>query len=604
MRRPEVRFLVANVVLLGWTLAAAYQPWVAQGGEVPAAIVRKYLPFALVVAAMGTALVARHLPEGRRGAFLLRHHALYAVVPLLLFVQSRSIEPRQAVLGAIYLFAFGAWALHALEGLWHVIPNLSDRRGALVLAAVLLVPFLALLPYHRAVMPTASDEPHYLVIVQSLDGDHDLDLRNEYDSRAYQAFYDGVLPDRHIIDVGNAQYPIRDLGLPLLGAVPFALAGRTGVLVLICAVGALLVAQLYLACRDLGIAHRPAFLAVAAAGLAHPLLTYTTQIYPELAAALAFVTAARLLRGGRTTSLARLAGASACVGALPWLSTRAWLIAVGLGLVVAYCALRPHGRPGTVALARRVLAGAAPFAALVLLLSYVDYRMFGVFIPSAGYYLIRDQQQVLAFTPQIGALGLLFDTVFGLVPRTPLFLLCALGAVPLFRRAWGAELAALALGWLAYFAYIANIAYWWADGSPPSRYLLAGIPFLVVLLAAGIARIGELARGRGLAEAAAWALAAYSLFVAYVYAVLPNIRYDLAVDIRASGSEGGLFTFLGRVLRPDPAILFPSLVEARPRDLALAAAWLALVVVLVGLGARRAAGRASSGELSDQRPAI
>ncbi|HZP95105.1 MAG TPA: hypothetical protein VFC31_02040 [Candidatus Limnocylindria bacterium] len=585
MTRGELRFALLNLGALALTLVAVFQPWVGAGGEVPASIARKYLPFALVIAAIGTALVARALAAERRDAFLARHHALYAVVPLLLFVQSRDLEPRPAILGAIYLAALGAWTVHALEGLWHVVANLEDRRVAWLLAAVLLVPFLALLPYHRAVMPTASDEPHYLVIVQSLLAGHGLDLRAAYDSQIYRAYYPDVLPDRHIIDVGASQFPIRDLGLPLLATLPFAIAGRTGVLVLLCFVGAALVAQLYLACRDLRVAHRAALLGVAGAALAHPLLTYTTQIYPELPVALAFLVAARLLRAGRATSLGRLALASACVGALPWLSTRAWLIAVGVGLVVAYCALRP-ARPATPSLlARRAVAGAGPFVALVLLLSFVDWRMFGVFVPNAGYYLIRDQQQVLAFTPQIGALGLLFDRVFGLIPRTPLYLVAALGLVPLLRRARGAELAALGLGWLAYFAYVSDIAYWWADGSPPSRYLLGGLPFLVVLLAAGVERIGGLGPARPVAEGVAWVLAAYSLFVAYVYAVLPNIRYDLALDIRSSGSEGALFAFLARVVRPDPAILFPSLVHARASDLVLGLVWLALTAAVAVLGA-------------------
>jgi len=179
--------------------------------------------------------------------------------------------------------------------------------------------------------------------------------------------------------------------------------------------------------------------------------------------------------------------------------------------------------------------------------------------------------------------------VFGLIPRTPLFFICALGVVPLLRRARGTELAALGLGWLVYFAYVADIAYWWADGSPPSRYLVASIPFLAVLLAAGIERIERLDRSRPVAEFGAWALAAYSLFIAYVFAVLPNIRYDLALEIRSSGSEGQLFEFLGRVLRPDPAVAFPSLVHARPSDLLLGAVWLAVLIALGVLGARRTA---------------
>jgi len=132
--------------------------------------------------------------------------------------------------------------------------------------------------------------------------------------------------------------------------------------------------------------------------------------------------------------------------------------------------------------------------------------------------------------------------------------------------------------------YIADIAYWWADGSPPSRYLLAALPFLVVLVGAGIERIRELRIGRGVAIAVASALAAYSVFVTYVYAVLPNLRYDLAADIRQSGSEGSLFLFLGRVIRPDLAVAFPSLVRASTQDLVLGALWLLAVVALVLLG--------------------
>ena len=585
MSRWYVRFALANLVALAVVLVAVAQPWVGAGAELPAALARKYLPFALVLAALGTALVARFVVPERRTQFLTRHFAIYAVVPLFLSIQSRTVEPSDAILGAIYFLAIGAWTLHALGGLWHVVANLHDRTAAWVIAAVLLVPFLALLPYERTVIRTASDEPHYLLIMQSLAGDHDLELKNEYDDTvAYQAFYDGTLPDRHIIHVGEAEYPIRDLGLPVIGALPFAIAGRTGVLVLMCLLAAALAAQLYLACRDLGIAQSSAFLAVAGASLMHPLLTYTTQIYPELPAALAFVTAARLVRRGRTTTLTHLALASACVGVLPWLSARAWFIGIGIGLVIAYCALRPALRPTVTGLALRVAAGLFPFAVLVLLLSYVDYRMFGLFLPNAGYYLIRGQQQVLAFMPQIGALGLLFDRVFGLVPRTPLYLVAALGVVPLFRRARSTELTALALGWLLYFLFIASIAYWWADGSPPSRYLLAGLPFLVVLLAAGIERLRVLRVARSAAVAIAWGLAAYSLFIAYAFAVLPNLRYDVAVDIKDTGSDGALFTFLGRIVRPDPSAFFPSLVTAGATDLLLGSAWLVVVIALIALG--------------------
>src|SRR5439155_8611023 len=157
----------------------------------------------------------------RRLRFLSRHFALYAVVPLLLFVLSRNVEPAQAVLGAIYLAGIGLWTLHALEGLAHVIANLEDRIAAWTLAAVMLVPFLSLMPYERAVMPTASDEPHYLVVVQSLILRHSINLTAIYDSPGiYQPYYPDVLPHRHIIHLGDAQSPIPHPGLPFVTGFP------------------------------------------------------------------------------------------------------------------------------------------------------------------------------------------------------------------------------------------------------------------------------------------------------------------------------------------------------------------------------------------------
>jgi hypothetical protein len=532
-------------------------------------------------------LVAISLPEARRGAFLRRHFAIYAVTPVLLFLLSRGGGVTTQHLGAVYLLAVAAWTAHALEGLWHVVANLPDRRAALTLAAVLLVPYLALMPYHNSVIPTASDEPHYLIIMQSLVFDRDLDLTDNYASEAYREFYPDRLPDIHAIQVGPWQYPIRDLGLPLIGSIPFALAGRAGVVALMSLVAVALAAQMYLACRDLRIGHRPAFVGTAIACVTHPLLTYTTQIYPELLAALGFVTAARLLRAGRGSTPLALAGASLCIGVLPWLSTRAALIAVGAALVIAYCAMRPLTIPTLSSAQRaiRVAAAALPFLALLAALSFVNWLLFARFMPGAGYYLVSDQQPILTFAPHVGTLGLLFDRTFGLIPRAPVYLVAAVGVVALWRRA-SPSLVALFLGWFAAFVYVASLAFWWADGGPPSRYLVAGVPFVVVLLAAGLERLESLSSAAWRAVAAG--LAALSVFIVYVYAVLPNIRYDIAVDIRLTERDGQLFEFVGKLLRPDPASAFPSIVRAAPLDFALGALWIAVLAALLikGRGTR------------------
>jgi hypothetical protein len=371
------------------------------------------------------------------------------------------------------------------------------------------------------------------------------------------------------------------MGLPILAVIPYALAGRTGVLVLVCVFGALLAAQLYLLLRELAFARRTAFLAVGTTLFVHPFLTYTTQIYPDLIAAVLFVSAVRLVRHGVATPLRNLALASAFVGALPWLTTRAWFVAIGLGLVIAYAAVWPRRD-----LLRRLLAAGLPFAALVLLLCYLNWRLFGWFIPGAGYFLIRDQQEILNYAPQSGVPGLLFDRAFGLVPRAPVYLLAfvGVGALWLRRRLYGPPLAALVLGWGLYLLYIADIVTWHADGGPPSRYLLAGLPFLVVAVAGGIeAVLASAGRMRVVLLALTWVAVCWSAFVTFVYAVLPELRYEYMPQVR-DGNPVRLWLELGRVIRPDVQTALPSFYGHEPATVPLALAWVAVAVSLGAFG--------------------
>ena len=575
-----VGFLAANALALGLVMVAVSQPWVGELGDVPRSLATRWLPAALACATALAAAMGWHLDSRARPGFFARHFALYLVVPLTL-LGMRSLFIPDTELGFVYLLIAVGLAVNSLHALWTVIPRLSDARTAILVGATMLATALVLLPYERTLAPTASDEPHYLVIVQSIVFDRDLDLANDYAGQRYYEFYPEPLPDVHGIHVGNAIYSLRDMGMPVLAVIPYALAGRTGVLLLICVFGALLAAQLYLVLRDIAFERRTALLAAAATVFVHPFLTYTTQIYPDLIAAVMFVTVVRLIRHGTATPLRNLALASVFVGTLPWLTTRSWFVAVGLGLVLAYAALWPRRD-----LVRRFLAAALPFTALVLVLCYLNWQLFGWFIPGAGYFLIRDQQEVLNYAPQSGIPGLLFDRAFGLIPRAPIYLLAFIGVGALWRRRHvdGTPLAALVLGWGLYFLFIADVAYWHADGGPPSRYLLAGLPFLVVAVAGGLETVlASAGRMRAVLLAVAWVAAWWSAFVTFVYAVLPDLRYEYLPQIR-DGNAVKLFLELGRVLRPDMQTALPSFYGHEAATLPLALLWVALAVFLGAFG--------------------
>jgi hypothetical protein len=255
-----------------------------------------------------------------------------------------------------------------------------------------------------------------------------------------------------------------------------------------------------------------------------------------------------------------------------------------MGVVVAGLALLPLVRGRVRAAVPLLVAAALPFAAIVGGYALLDNALYGIPIPNAGYFVIRDQQQVLALTPWIGGLGLLLDRTFGLLSHAPIYLLAFLGAVPLWRR-WRATrspaILALFLGWLLYFLYIADIFYWWADGSPSSRYQIASIAFLLVGVASGL----EIVRA-GLARWLAAGALAWSVAVTLIYALIPNSRYDIVADVRPTGGPGLLWTTVTRVVRVDPGLVFPSMVRAEAQDYAIAGVWLLIIAGLVIAGAR------------------
>lgn len=606
-------FVAANAVLILLLALAPFHPGPGGSvtGDLARSLVTRWLPYALALATAQAALLARGSGERRR--ILARHFWLYSAVPattaLVLFGDALAPE----TLGLPYVAVVVAIAVLGLHAVWRARVPRSDRAIGLLLGAVTLVAALSLLPFDREVQLTQSDEPHYLLMMESLVRDHDLDLKNDYDAARYADYYLGRLPDRHVIISGNEQLPIRDLGLPLIGAIPFALARRTGVLVLMCLVGAAFAWRGYAFLRLQAFSRHAAIVAAGAVALLHPVFTYTTQIYPDLVVALGVLVVAELL--SRPPTVARLAAASAILGAVPWLTVRAWFIVVGMGLVVAWLALAPlvrdvagrrrasvppdrgsADRSATVPLGRRlgrVVAAGAPFFALLALLTAIDLRLYGVPVPNAGYYLIQGAQTVLAYTPQIGTPGLFLDRTFGLLSRAPLYALAFFGAVPLLRRARRLRspgLLALFLGWLGYLAYIGNIQYWWADGSPSSRYQLATIAFPMLALAAGLDRLGGSDRqdrlGAAAGRALVWVAAGWSAVVTVFFALIPNIRYDLAADMAPSGGPGRLWIHVTQVLRADPGLLFPSLVRAAPSDVLLTLAWVVVLAGLVALGAR------------------
>jgi hypothetical protein len=125
---------------------------------------------------------------------------------------------------------------------------------------------------------------------------------------------------------------------------------------------------------------------------------------------------------------------------------------------------------------------------------------------------------------------------------------------------------------------------WHADGGPSSRYLLAGLPFLVVAVAGGFETVLAAAgRMRTVLIGVAWIAAWWSAFVVFVCAVLPDLRYEYMPQIR-DGNPVQLWLELGRVIRPDIQTALPSFYGHEVATIPLAVLWATVATFLGVLG--------------------
>jgi hypothetical protein len=272
-------------------------------------------------------------------------------------------------------------------------------------------------------------EAHRLLVADSIVHDRDLDVANQYRSRAYADWYPGTLRPAGKRVAGRLLEPA-GIGTPLLIAAAYAIGGPTAVELWCAALLAL--AFVFGTALARRVVPEPwATRATLLCGLSPPALAAATTIAPEAAAA-ALATGAALLalRVRERPSLRWTSWSATLLAPLPWLSLRA----VPVGAVVALALFRWLRRR------QRALAG---FVALeVLLIGAVVYvtlndRLFGGLTPAAARRAPGPPTGADSLSDYAGRiprlLTALVDPHHGLLRWAPLFALAGVGLLLLWR---------------------------------------------------------------------------------------------------------------------------------------------------------------------------
>jgi hypothetical protein len=413
---------------------------------------------ATALALAATWVVGLRPVEGRRALLGL------AVVPALLI-----LVPRTAAAGALSgppLIAIVAAGLISVGVPW--------GRLRLLFVPVVLALYLAVsLGVQQRVGPQG-DEPHYLMVAESLLRDHDVSLEQDYREERYRAFFKGgtLAPHFRVRGPHGEIYSLHAVGLSVLILPVYALAGYAGASVFM----ALLAVAAAVAIRSLLRAtseqEEEADAVAWIVALSPPLVHFAGLVFTEVPAAL--ITAIALREGlrAREISVRRAAAVAVAIAFLPWLNVRYAIVA---GLLWAYWAwMRPRRAVLLVHLSAAV-------ATAIGVMAY-HHALYGFFDPRRVYG--REREFSMA-TLGSGLPGLLLDQEFGLLAYAPVFVLAVPGLVKLIARRSRVGTAGAAL--VAVVFLVAAAWPMWRGGfNPPARFLVPVVPALALGISAWI----------------------------------------------------------------------------------------------------------------------
>jgi hypothetical protein len=348
----------------------------------------------------------------------------------------------------------------------------------------------------RGKITVSGDEPHYLIIAESLLADRDLNLANNYaqnDGRRFGA--DGLTSGAHARpNRAGALWSVHDIGVPVLFLPVYAVATRlaarapesllarfhqTRGLFAFSLLGLTLIAMTvwatWLLLRGMDrVAAQWSGVVVLVLALSPPVLPYAMLLFPEtpaFAVICAVVWLVCLSPDERTRW--RVTAVIAAVGLLPWLHRKYVFFVFGLAFLIAWTY-----RVWLVQQPRRVWVALGGLLVLPQLALHIwtvyEWGNLG------GPHMLDYIPFSLAWLPR-GGLGMIFDRERGLLGYAPVYVLIPACWALTWRQSWP-----LAVPIMSLFLPLAAFVSWDGGFSPAARFLVPITPLLILPVASAM----------------------------------------------------------------------------------------------------------------------
>ena len=331
----------------------------------------------------------------------------------------------------------------------------------------------------------SGDEPFYLLTTQSLLDDGDFDLRNQYETRSYESFFDhpdglwqqsAPLPDGQLLSPHNP-------GLSALVILGFAFGALVGTQVQLLIMAAATMALAFILAERL--TGRPviSWIVTLGVGLTATAFIYSSEVYPEFPAALALVLSLLVVTRQQPLGIADALLLTVSLTVMCWLGVKYAPLAL---LVSGYFLFRAD-QSGRIALVAAGAASAGFFAWFHLHL-FGSLTPYGVNVVYAGW----NTSDILGGHIEWGERyyrlwGLFIDRRFGIGRWAPLLLVAVPGMALLAAAGSGRRLVLsliVAQMLIATFVALTMMGWWF-----PGRTMLTVLPLFVVPIVALIVKV-------------------------------------------------------------------------------------------------------------------
>jgi hypothetical protein len=343
--------------------------------------------------------------------------------------------------------------------------------------------FLSIAILYAGIAWPTGDEPHYLVISETLLKYHSLDVVKSYQNRDYLTFYNGQLDLSHTVTNNQGQrVPVHGIGGPVLWLPLFAVAGRMGAILFIAGVSLLVIVDIFRFLVEQGVRRRSALAVAGLFAAATPFFAFAHLTFVDLLGAWAVIYVFRkTLKKGRLGKR-ELVSSSLLLGILPWVHVKFVAVEALLLLFLLARIVADNRAMSVRAIVKAVPAHwrevcwvVLPAAALGLAFEIFTHAMWNSFDPLLAYGT-GDRTFPLTTWPVRGLVGTFLDQEYGIFISAPVLVLAIPGFVLAVRDRIGPVNVYFSTLSVCYLALFVARSDWSGGWTPPGRFILVVLP--------------------------------------------------------------------------------------------------------------------------------